>query len=75
MTGSFAFECVDTQNALDSCGGCVGPESDNGTGNTGRDCSAIENTDKVRCGKGRCVVDKCRNGYKVGIGGDSCVSV
>lgn len=71
MTGSAVFECVDTQNTLDSCGGCVGLKNDNE--NTGRDCSTIENADVVRCSKGRCVVDKCRNGYKVGMGDDSCV--
>lgn len=52
------YECVDTQNDLESCGGCVDNDSANGERNIkgGRDCSAIPNVDSVRCVRGQCVI-------------------
>ena len=49
---------MDTDNELESCGGCVNNDSQNGEINAvgGRDCSAIPNVDAVRCTKGNCVI-------------------
>ncbi|EKM49722.1 uncharacterized protein PHACADRAFT_106717 [Phanerochaete carnosa HHB-10118-sp] len=53
-----SYECVDTQNDLESCGGCVDGDSWNGEPSAagGRDCSAIPNVDSVRCAKGQCII-------------------
>ena len=53
-----AYECVDVQNDLESCGGCVANDSPFGqrTANGGRDCSAIPYVDSVTCQKGTCVI-------------------
>ncbi|TEB22507.1 hypothetical protein FA13DRAFT_1740900 [Coprinellus micaceus] len=61
--GFQAWECVDTESDLFSCGGCAmsGPF---GQGmKRGRDCSTIEGTAAVRCEGGRCVVESCMGGY------------
>lgn len=52
------YECIDTQNDLESCGGCVDNDSISGERNIhgGRDCSAIPNVDNVRCSRGRCII-------------------
>ena len=71
MSGSAGFECVDVRNKLDSCGGCVVLGDEVQT--NGRDCSAIEHADAVRCSHGRCVVDKCLGPYEVSPTQDSCV--
>ncbi|KAJ7187958.1 hypothetical protein C8R46DRAFT_1053178 [Mycena filopes] len=68
MAGSGSFECVDTQNSLESCGGCVGAPS-----STGQDCSAIPDVDAVSCSKGRCLVTACHGNMTVSALGDSCV--
>ena len=52
-------ECVDTQSSLESCGACVllGESGDGERGSLGgRDCSAIPNTDDVRCVAGTCEI-------------------
>ncbi|KIP02731.1 hypothetical protein PHLGIDRAFT_78703, partial [Phlebiopsis gigantea 11061_1 CR5-6] len=52
------YECVDTQNDLESCGGCVDDDSPFGERGMsgGRDCTAIPNVDGVRCARGKCVI-------------------
>ncbi|TDL24274.1 hypothetical protein BD410DRAFT_115549 [Rickenella mellea] len=73
-TGSSAYECIDTQNTLDSCGGCVAFDGDKpGLNNNGRDCSVIEHANAVRCSKGRCVVESCRGDFEVSEDKESCV--
>jgi hypothetical protein len=67
--GSEQFECIDIQNSLESCGGCV----DVGADSDGQDCSAIRNADDVRCSHGQCEVLKCRANYEVSVTKDSCV--
>ena len=51
-------ECVDVQNDLESCGGCVADDSPFGgrTADGGRDCSAIPNVDSVSCKAGKCLI-------------------
>jgi hypothetical protein len=53
-----SYECVDTSNSLESCGGCVHSDSLHGEVNMdgGRDCSTIPNVDSVRCKEGRCLI-------------------
>ncbi|KAJ6557968.1 hypothetical protein B0H19DRAFT_946126, partial [Mycena capillaripes] len=68
--GSTQLECVDIQNSLESCGGCVGMGSDL----EGQDCSAIENVADVQCENSRCSVLKCRTDYVVSATRDSCVA-
>jgi len=41
----------------------------------GRDCSTIDYADIVRCSKGRCVVKKCQDAYRVSRTRDSCISL
>ncbi|KAJ7045802.1 hypothetical protein C8F04DRAFT_1066235 [Mycena alexandri] len=69
MAGSGTFECVDIQNSLESCGGCVG-----GSPSTGEDCSAIPGADAVSCTNGRCAVTQCRGNLTVSLRSNSCVA-
>ncbi|WWC65101.1 uncharacterized protein I303_107715 [Kwoniella dejecticola CBS 10117] len=63
-----AFECVDTQADLESCGGCMnglyGPTIRNST-SSGVDCSALPNValGGVTCSRGQCEISACRYGY------------
>ncbi|CAE6525318.1 unnamed protein product [Rhizoctonia solani] len=52
-SGRGGFECVDTLNSLETCGGC-----DN-------DCSVLEGTNQVQCLKGHCVIKSCSSGYNL----------
>ncbi|KIO29697.1 hypothetical protein M407DRAFT_21123 [Tulasnella calospora MUT 4182] len=67
-SGRGGFECVNTQNDPESCGGCV---SFDGKG-SGTDCTALEGVSVTRCAKGSCVVDACRKGYAKSLDGSSC---
>ncbi|WWC71766.1 uncharacterized protein I206_105725 [Kwoniella pini CBS 10737] len=68
-----SFECVDTMNDLESCGGCLynpySPENtgqkDNATISAGQDCSAIPGValGHSSCDQGRCKFD-CKIGWK-----------
>ncbi|KAL7410788.1 hypothetical protein BDY24DRAFT_417642 [Mrakia frigida] len=55
-----AYECLDTQSELESCGGC------RSTG-LGTDCSALTGVrmGAATCDRGRCVVSACRAGFKL----------
>ncbi|KAI0682807.1 hypothetical protein BC835DRAFT_1297864 [Cytidiella melzeri] len=68
------YECVDVQNELEKCGGCVHSDSPHGevTLDGGRDCSAIPNVDSVRCQGGQCLIDSCMTGYVVSTDGTRC---
>jgi len=68
-----AWECVDTQRDLESCGGCsVGIL---GTAASGTDCTSIEGVDEVACSRGKCQVNTCRSGYEVSECGTMCKRV
>lgn len=60
------FECVDFRSDLESCGGC-------GIVDEAHNCMAIPNASAVSCVVGRCEVNNCEVGYKVGADGASCV--
>jgi len=51
------FECLDTTNELESCGGCASIGK-------GDDCTAIKGAWNVGCERGRCAVHTCAAGYK-----------
>ncbi|GAA6003392.1 hypothetical protein JCM10207_000311 [Rhodosporidiobolus poonsookiae] len=66
MAGAGGYECVNTQEALDSCGGCASTQE-------GQDCTQIHAAKGVGCEQGRCVVFSCQAGYRPAITGDKCV--
>ncbi|KAL5532270.1 hypothetical protein ACEPAF_5839 [Sanghuangporus sanghuang] len=81
--GRITTECVDTQNDLESCGGCmVAPPSPflsydyeyvKRHQQMGVDCSSLEGVTDVSCYYGRCVVQVCEVGWMVAPSGDHCV--
>ncbi|GAA5853437.1 hypothetical protein JCM5353_006968 [Sporobolomyces roseus] len=66
MAGDGGYECINVQEALDSCGGCAS------TGE-GRDCTKIRGAVGVTCAESRCKVSYCRPGWKVAMSGEACV--
>ncbi|GAA5945259.1 uncharacterized protein JCM15063_003010 [Sporobolomyces koalae] len=66
MAGDGGYECINVNEALDSCGGCAS------TGE-GRDCTTIRGASGVGCAEARCVVFSCHAGWKVSMSGESCV--
>ncbi|KAF8966068.1 hypothetical protein BDZ97DRAFT_716401 [Flammula alnicola] len=70
--GLQSWECVDTENDLESCGGCVLPDHP-GMHPEGVDCTAIQDVSDVSCIHGQCVVRRCMPGYAPNLLGDSCV--
>ncbi|GAA6033402.1 hypothetical protein JCM8097_006733 [Rhodosporidiobolus ruineniae] len=66
MAGKGGYECINVQEALDSCGGCAS------TGE-GVNCSAIRGSAGVGCHLGKCVVFSCQPGWKPSLKGDKCV--
>ncbi|CAE6380887.1 unnamed protein product [Rhizoctonia solani] len=54
-SGRGGFECVDTLNSLETCGGC-----DN-------DCSSLGGTNEVQCLKGQCVIKSCAPGHELAV--------
>ena len=61
-----ADECINTSEALDSCGGCAS------TGE-GHDCTRIRGSVGVGCEAGKCVVFSCKSGWRPALSGDKCV--
>ncbi|KAI0753252.1 hypothetical protein C8Q80DRAFT_1151189 [Daedaleopsis nitida] len=69
---SLPFDCVDAQNDLESCGGCLVPLDKFSP--VGVDCSAIAGAVDVACTSGSCVVSRCSDGFTLGSGNTTCVS-
>ncbi|KAI5478836.1 hypothetical protein MNV49_004568 [Pseudohyphozyma bogoriensis] len=46
------FECIDTQNSLERCGGCSSVSG-------GTDCSSLPFVDTVECLDGECLISAC----------------
>ncbi|ORY24460.1 hypothetical protein BCR39DRAFT_546691 [Naematelia encephala] len=65
------FECIDTQNDIESCGACADPIPGQPMG---QDCTAIQNTNRVACQQGACAVLSCQRGYEVDSTGTSCIA-
>ncbi|KDE03139.1 hypothetical protein MVLG_06336 [Microbotryum lychnidis-dioicae p1A1 Lamole] len=66
MGGNGGYECLDTRQALDSCGGCAS------TGE-GQDCTKIRGAVGVGCDAGACVVFSCQSGWKPNLAASKCV--
>lgn len=66
-SGVWAWECLDTQTELESCGGCLS------TG-AGKDCTSIAHAVSVGCEEGACVVHSCKTGFAA-VNGTSCERV
>ncbi|KAI0322949.1 hypothetical protein OF83DRAFT_1234430, partial [Amylostereum chailletii] len=73
------FECLDTRTELESCGGCSTPHrfADGPVQSVGEDCTVLADVADVACVDGRCVVNRCNDGYQVAHNGtnDVCVQV
>ncbi|GAA5873761.1 hypothetical protein JCM8547_005942 [Rhodosporidiobolus lusitaniae] len=63
--GHLGYECVDTANSIEQCGGCAGTSHS-------QDCSAIVGADAVGCVAGRCEVWSCAEGYTYSAATQSC---
>lgn len=66
MAGEGGYECLDTKQSLESCGGCAS------TGE-GQDCTKIPSAVGVGCDAGVCVVFSCKAGSKPNLLGNGCV--
>ncbi|KAH9949344.1 hypothetical protein B0H21DRAFT_838674 [Amylocystis lapponica] len=69
--GRDAWECVDTAEDLESCGGCAVPLG--ALSPRGTDCTAIMGVADVSCAAGACRVRSCLPGYEVAPSGTFCV--
>ncbi|WVQ98497.1 hypothetical protein IAU59_005623 [Kwoniella sp. CBS 9459] len=67
-----SYECLDTQQELESCGGCLFGEFkprtilEDGMGDAhGTDCTALPGVDLrgITCQEGRCLVHQCEEGF------------
>ncbi|KDR72988.1 hypothetical protein GALMADRAFT_125876, partial [Galerina marginata CBS 339.88] len=70
--GADSFECVNTLNDLESCGGCMVPSFLSYSDHDGLDCTAIDGVSDVACVSGKCLIHKCMPGYSLNKTGD-CV--
>ncbi|OJT12917.1 Protein priA, partial [Trametes pubescens] len=69
LTGlSGDYECADTRNDIQSCGGCAS------TG-AGQDCTTIDGAWNVGCNSGKCVVLTCAAGYKRSADSSMCIKL
>ncbi|KAL0952385.1 hypothetical protein HGRIS_006662 [Hohenbuehelia grisea] len=71
--GEQGWECIKTNETLESCGGCAIPFGNDAA--TGRDCSAIFNVNEVSCHRGACQVKSCSSGYRVAANGSDCAAM
>jgi len=66
LTGD--YECIDTTNDLESCGGCASLGE-------GEDCTAIYGGWNVGCVQGNCAIYTCASGFRRSIDGKSCAAI
>ncbi|KAI0081126.1 hypothetical protein K474DRAFT_1588492, partial [Panus rudis PR-1116 ss-1] len=71
LSSKDAWECVDTNRDIESCGGCAIPLT-LGTPR-GIDCTAIPGVRDVSCHAGQCIVHRCSPGYVVSLDRTFCV--
>ncbi|KAJ7088637.1 hypothetical protein C8R44DRAFT_533066, partial [Mycena epipterygia] len=78
-TSQWDFECIDTSDNFDSCGGCVTnhpflpPQVQSRSIQArGTECGRILNARHVSCQRSRCIVQHCRTGFIVSATGDEC---
>ncbi|KAI0756550.1 hypothetical protein C8Q80DRAFT_1264595 [Daedaleopsis nitida] len=65
-----AWECINTDTDLESCGGCAIPLDEFSP--SGVDCTAIPGVLDVSCLEGACAVHRCAPGFTVSKDGESC---
>ncbi|KAH9974984.1 hypothetical protein BGW80DRAFT_1487986, partial [Lactifluus volemus] len=70
--GARAWECIDTANNLESCGGCALPLTPFTP--IGQDCSSLPGVADVACIMGECAVGRCLPGYVPAHDGTHCIS-
>jgi hypothetical protein len=66
-----AWECLDTDKDLESCGGCdipLTPYTPRGT-----DCTALPGVSDVSCRSGACAVERCAQGWTRAADGSHCM--
>lgn len=72
QVGKQGWECTNTTDSLESCGGCTigynGAKPDQGAA----DCSLIPGVNTVGCNNGACKVESCNAGYRVANNGSTC---
>jgi len=61
LHGRGGWECVNTQEDIEACGGCPGVDGDS----QGVDCTQIAGAESVSCSNGACVIDECSRGYRL----------
>ncbi|KAI0048159.1 hypothetical protein FA95DRAFT_1491411 [Auriscalpium vulgare] len=66
-----AWECLNTDQDLESCGGCVLPLTPYTP--VGIDCTALPGVADVSCSTGSCVVFRCLSGYKLARDSSHCI--
>ncbi|KZO99491.1 hypothetical protein CALVIDRAFT_561349 [Calocera viscosa TUFC12733] len=71
LHGRGGSECVDVENDLESCGGCMDADPSLGGG---VDCTQISGARDVACRRGKCVVTRCAPGYQVAEDRSTCVA-
>ncbi|WWC62759.1 uncharacterized protein I303_105356 [Kwoniella dejecticola CBS 10117] len=68
-----AYQCIDPQFALNSCGGCIHGNFGGSSSASAVDCTKIEGVAEggVICSSGQCKAYRCLDGYK--LNGNTCV--
>ncbi|KAI0065204.1 hypothetical protein BV25DRAFT_1799239, partial [Artomyces pyxidatus] len=69
--GARAWECLDTANDLESCGGCALPLTPYTP--LGTDCTALPGVADVSCLSGSCLVRRCLPGYTLAKDSSHCI--
>ena len=57
IAGRGGWDCVDTNNDPEMCGGCLSLDGVHGEAE-GQDCTAIPNVNIVKCKTGKCIIGK-----------------
>ncbi|WRT65872.1 uncharacterized protein IL334_002823 [Kwoniella shivajii] len=66
------YECTDTLNDVESCGGCTFAFPGQAQG---QDCTALPYAIDVACNSGACAVQACQEGYEPNFDETSCVAL
>lgn len=66
-----AYECVDAENDLESCGGCSIPLHRGSP--VGVDCTSLPGVADVSCMGGSCFIHKCMPGYELAVDNSMCM--
>ncbi|PFH47569.1 hypothetical protein AMATHDRAFT_151777, partial [Amanita thiersii Skay4041] len=76
-SGVTNFECINIEDSLDSCGGCMAAhpflKRKGEQQLIGRDCSQIPHVIQVDCVNRACIVHRCKKGYTTSEDKTKCV--